>query len=240
MKRSLKCAMRRWLMRLSLILLMAGILPAQAEDCPDWDAAVAYTAGQCATHAGTAYRAKWWNQGAAPDAADPWGAWEAANPPTPEPDACPAWSTSAIYTAGQCVTHAGRRYTARWWTQGETPVVSEWGAWAVQDTPVDPPPPVPTTPAGIYFIDADHLGTPRVISDEAGKIVWRWDFGEPFGDSQPDDDPDGDGVRFDFPLRFPGQYHDRETGLNYNYYRDYDPATGRYTTSDPIGLAGGG
>ncbi|MCA2971663.1 MAG: RHS repeat-associated core domain-containing protein [Acidobacteriaceae bacterium] len=44
-------------------------------------------------------------------------------------------------------------------------------------------------------------------------------------------------MRFD--LRFPGQVLDRETGLHYNYFRDYDPAIGRYVQSDPIGLAGG-
>lgn len=37
----------------------------------------------------------------------------------------------------------------------------------------------------------------------------------------------------------PGQYYDRATNLFYNYYRDYDPQTGRYVQSDPIGLEGG-
>jgi RHS repeat-associated protein len=40
-------------------------------------------------------------------------------------------------------------------------------------------------------------------------------------------------------LRFPGQYFDQETGLNYNYFRDYDPAIGRYIQSDLVGLASG-
>ncbi|WIY00723.1 RHS repeat-associated core domain-containing protein [Amycolatopsis mongoliensis] len=38
------------------------------------------------------------------------------------------------------------------------------------------------------------------------------------------------------PLRFPGQYHDPETGLHYNRYRYYDPETGRYLSHDPLGL----
>jgi len=37
----------------------------------------------------------------------------------------------------------------------------------------------------------------------------------------------------------PGQYYDKETNLHYNYFRDYDPAIGRYIQSDPIGLQGG-
>ncbi|MBI4988379.1 MAG: RHS repeat-associated core domain-containing protein [Rhodocyclales bacterium] len=34
-------------------------------------------------------------------------------------------------------------------------------------------------------------------------------------------------------------YYDRETSTHYNYFRDYDPSTGRYVQSDPIGLRGG-
>ena len=37
----------------------------------------------------------------------------------------------------------------------------------------------------------------------------------------------------------PGQYYDQETGLYYNYFRYYDPSTGRYITADPIGLVAG-
>lgn len=69
--------------------------------------------------------------------------------------------------------------------------------------------------------------------------MWRRDNQEPFGDTPPDENPSGLGV-FEFDLGFPGQRRDRETGLWYNYLRDcYDPATGRYCQSDPIGLIGG-
>lgn len=60
-----------------------------------------------------------------------------------------------------------------------------------------------------------------------------------FGDVLSNEDVDGDRVRVMFPLRHAGQYFDAESGLFYNYFRDYDPASGRYIESDPIGLRGG-
>ncbi|MBZ0091379.1 MAG: hypothetical protein K8F27_04045, partial [Sulfuricellaceae bacterium] len=111
-------------------------------------------------------------------------------------------------------------------------------------TTVSSPLTVTVSPAvvkGVFYIYPDQLGTPRVVTDASNKVIWKYDpLGEPFGTSAPDEDPDGDGLRFTLNLRFPGQYFDAETGLNYNYLRDgYDPATGRYTQSDPIGLQGG-
>jgi len=88
--------------------------------------------------------------------------------------------------------------------------------------------------AQVYYIQVDQLNTPRLIADSTGTTVWRWDQGEPFGNDVPNNDPSGLGA-FEFPLRFPGQYFDRETNLNYNYFRDYDPALGRYVESDPLG-----
>ena len=69
--------------------------------------------------------------------------------------------------------------------------------------------------------------------------MWQWNNDDPFGGNAPNEDPDQDGNQFVFNLRFPGQYFDKETNLSYNYFRDYDPAIGRYIESDPIGLAAG-
>ncbi|HEL4807845.1 TPA: RHS repeat-associated core domain-containing protein [Stenotrophomonas maltophilia] len=62
---------------------------------------------------------------------------------------------------------------------------------------------------------------------------------EVFGNQIPSADPDGDGVAVELALRFPGQQATDASGLFYNYQREYDPAVGRYSQSDPIGLEGG-
>ena len=96
------------------------------------------------------------------------------------------------------------------------------------------------TSAKLYYLHTDHLDTPRLVTDETNKVVWRnTPLSEPFGIAPVDEDPDGDGVKFVLNLRFPGQYFDQETNTSYNGFRDYDPSTGRYIQSDPIGLQGG-
>jgi RHS repeat-associated protein len=91
----------------------------------------------------------------------------------------------------------------------------------------------------LFYVHTDHLNTPRRISRPSDDVVvWRWDA-DPFGTTPANEDPDGDSALFHYSLRFPGQYYDGESGLHYNYFRDYDPATGRYPQSDPIGLEGG-
>ena len=87
----------------------------------------------------------------------------------------------------------------------------------------------------------DHLGTPRAIttSDATNTKVWEWRNDDPFGNNAVNEDPASTGTTFKYNNRFPGQYFDQETQTNYNYFRDYDPATGRYVQSDPIGLKGG-
>lgn len=90
----------------------------------------------------------------------------------------------------------------------------------------------------IYNMHTDHLNTPRVITEmSSSNVRWKWDA-EPFGAGAANENPVGTGV-FAFDLRFPGQIYSTETGLHYNYFRDYDPSTGRYVQSDPIGLHGG-
>lgn len=85
--------------------------------------------------------------------------------------------------------------------------------------------------SALFYLHSDHLNTPRFATNASQDMVWEWK-------------PDAFGVgkisgSLTLNLRFPGQYYDVETELHYNYFRDYDPETGRYIQSDPIGLNGG-
>ncbi len=89
-----------------------------------------------------------------------------------------------------------------------------------------------------YTVHSDYLDTPKALTDTSGNVVWNTVL-SPYGNTDENTDTDGDGQEIAFNLRFPGQYHDRETGLYYNWNRTYDPESGRYVQSDPIGFAGG-
>ncbi|MBS2552522.1 hypothetical protein KGQ19_37275 [Catenulispora sp. NL8] len=81
-----------------------------------------------------------------------------------------------------------------------------------------------------YAVVGDTAGTPRELVAEDGQIAWQaratlWGVRS----AGPEDE-------VTCPLGFPGQYHDAETGLEYNHFRYYDPETARYVSPDPLGL----
>jgi len=83
--------------------------------------------------------------------------------------------------------------------------------------------------SGTNYIHNDHLGTPVAMTAATRAKVWEITT-KPFGN----------GATItgtaNLNLRFPGQYFDAETGMNYNYYRDYNPEIGRYLQSDLSGI----
>lgn len=85
----------------------------------------------------------------------------------------------------------------------------------------------------LVYVHNDHHNTPQVVTAQNQSVVWMADY-EPFGKAKLNASNS-----INFSARFPGQYLDSETGLYYNYFRDYDPSIGRYIESDPIGLRGG-
>jgi RHS repeat-associated protein len=79
-----------------------------------------------------------------------------------------------------------------------------------------------------YYVASDHLGTPKVITDNVGNVVnvVTYDaFGVKLSDSNPS---------LNFPIGFAGGIADGITPLVRYGYRDYEPGTGRWVARDPI------
>ena len=87
----------------------------------------------------------------------------------------------------------------------------------------------------VAYYQHNHLQAPLQAIDKQGNIRWAAQY-TAFG--QTSIISSGDSA-INSNLRLPGQYADSESGLYYNWQRYYDANTGRYISSDPIGLAGG-
>ncbi|MBK1789419.1 RHS repeat-associated core domain-containing protein, partial [Prauserella cavernicola] len=104
--------------------------------------------------------------------------------------------------------------------------VTTWEHHPLDDRPVVQLDRAPGAEARFASVVTDQIGGVAELRDGEGRRLWKarstlWGATA---------DPAAT------PLRFPGQYHDAESGLHYNVYRYYDPATGRYVSSDPLGL----
>ncbi|WP_241482503.1 RHS repeat-associated core domain-containing protein [Muribacter muris] len=84
------------------------------------------------------------------------------------------------------------------------------------------------------YYHCDQIGIPRELTDQQGNLLWHASY-KGWGELQGEHNLKG----VHQPLRLQNQYFDKETGLHYNFFRYYEPTVGRFTTQDPIGLAGG-
>lgn len=104
---------------------------------------------------------------------------------------------------------------------------------------------IPQKPAQIYHFHTHINGAPEEMTDAQGQVAWQGRYaawGNLALESYPLEAPDPKGLGLQLlpqNLRLQGQYADTESGLHYNTFRYYDPDIGRFTTPDPIGLAGG-
>ena len=94
----------------------------------------------------------------------------------------------------------------------------------------------------ILHFQTDASGAPEELRTASGAVTWSAQYktwGATVTETWSAIPGEEQAKSLPQSLRFQGQYIDRETGLHYNTFRYYDPDIGRYTTSDPIGLAGG-
>ncbi|MFY4694493.1 RHS repeat-associated core domain-containing protein [Burkholderia glumae] len=122
----------------------------------------------------------------------------------------------------------------------ETPAASSADRYTPEDDPLQRVP-AAAAAAHLVFYHCDQIGTPLMMTDEAGELVWEASY-RAWGEAQEVIERASAAAGIDVvrnPLRFQGQHVDDETGLHYNRYRYYDPQVGRFINKDPIGLAGG-
>ncbi len=102
---------------------------------PPWNPTTAYTGGQQVSFNGHQWTAKWWTQGDTPGN-NSQGVWTdngacSGGGTTAPPGQCtlPAWNSTTAYTGGMQVSFNGHKWTAKWWTQGDTPGNNAQDVW---------------------------------------------------------------------------------------------------------------
>jgi len=122
----------------------------------------------------------------------------------------------------------------------ETPVVHADARYVPEEDPLQRVP-VAQSEARVMFYHCDQIGTPLMMTDEAGEVVWEAAY-KAWGEAREvigrASGAAGVGLVVN-SLRFQGQQVDDETGLHYNRHRYYDSLLGRFVSRDPIGLIGG-
>ncbi|MET9768630.1 putative T7SS-secreted protein [Streptomyces sp. NPDC006415] len=133
------------------------------------------------------------------------------------------WDGSKLCEQSTKSTELSDPVTLTWDYQGRFPVTQTERVTA--DNPTGP-----QIAQRFFSIVTDLIGAPTELIDERGDIAWRTRttlWGATTWNSD---------ARTFTPLRFPGQYHDSESGLHYNFHRYYDPEVARYSSQDPLGL----
>jgi RHS repeat-associated protein len=134
-----------------------------------------------------------------------------------------AWDGNTLCEQTTEQHDAGWHTTLTWDHEGHSPLSQAERIWAAE-APQD------TIDARFFAIVTDLVGTPTELVSSDGEVAWHT-RSTLWGTTAWNRD-----ARAHTPLRFPGQYHDPETGFHYNHHRHYDPETARYTSPDPLGL----
>ncbi|WP_372338576.1 RHS repeat-associated core domain-containing protein [Neisseria canis] len=87
----------------------------------------------------------------------------------------------------------------------------------------------------LFYFHNNQIGTPHEMTDIHGNLLWYGSYSA-WGSLSSENKiyPN-----IHQPFRLQNQYFDAETGLHYNFFRYYEPDTGRFVNQDPIRLAGG-
>jgi len=116
---------------------VSGSNPADTGDsCADvaeWDSSATYWYGDKVKSDGCCYEAKWWNIDAKPDHTY-WNEWETVQCEEITCDNARAYVDNLPFDPryGHKVTYEGCCYSARYWTQGETPGSDPYNGWTLE------------------------------------------------------------------------------------------------------------